>query len=86
MSPVAVEWPDVQDVTLLHFDGYPLWQLADEGLRASSAELGLTVTRQQVNTAEAAQRWGFVVGPPSSSTVRMCCVRRLVVAQQWLRH
>ena len=51
------------DVTLLYFDGCPSWQLADQRLDELAGELDLRVTRQKVETPEAAERWGFRGSP-----------------------
>lgn len=50
-------------VTLQYFDGCPHWQLADERLRAVSAELGLHVTYQKVTSPEEAETLGFHGSP-----------------------
>jgi hypothetical protein len=51
------------DVTLLYFDACPSWRLADERLRDLAAEFDLTITRQKVETPDAAARWGFRGSP-----------------------
>ncbi|UZJ25484.1 thioredoxin family protein [Rhodococcus antarcticus] len=52
------------DVTLLYFEGCPHWELADSHLAALAAERGdLTVTRRLVETAEEAERVGFLGSP-----------------------
>lgn len=50
-------------VTLLYFDGCPHWQVADVRLRALAEEFGLTITRQQVDTPEDAEHFGFLGSP-----------------------
>lgn len=51
------------EVTLLYFDGCPSWQLADQRLCDLAAELELTITREKVETPEAAAHWGFRGSP-----------------------
>jgi hypothetical protein len=51
------------DVTLLYFGGCPSWRVADEHLRDLAGELGLAITREKVETPEAAERWGFRGSP-----------------------
>ena len=51
------------EVTLLYFDGCPSWQLADQRLRDLADELDLTITRERVETPEAAVAWGFRGSP-----------------------
>ncbi len=50
-------------VTLLYFDGCPSWQLADQRLRQLGDELGFTLTREVVDTPDAAERWRFRGSP-----------------------
>ena len=59
------------DVTLLYFDGCPSWQVADQRLRELAGELDLTVTRQKVETPEAAEQLGFRGSP----TILALCVK-----------
>ena len=52
------------DVTLLYFEDCPNWKLADERLQVLAAEQrDLTVTRHLVETAEEADRVGFLGSP-----------------------
>lgn len=51
------------NVTLLYFDGCPSWQTADQRLRSLADELGFDITREKVETPEAAQRWDFRGSP-----------------------
>lgn len=54
------------DVTLLYFDGCPNWQLTDDRLGQAlmlADQADTPVTRQQVTTAEAAERLGFRGSP-----------------------
>lgn len=51
------------EVTLLYFDGCPNWRATDERLRALQDELGFSVERQKVDTAEEAERIGFRGSP-----------------------
>lgn len=51
------------DVTLLYFDGCPSWQIADQRLRELEGEFGFTVTREIVDTPEAAERRRFRGSP-----------------------
>lgn len=51
------------DVTLLYFDGCPSWQAADQRLRTLADELGFTVTREEVDTPEEAERRRFRGSP-----------------------
>jgi hypothetical protein len=53
----------VLDVTLLYFDGCPSWELADQRLDELAGELDLVVTRQKVETPEAAEQWSFRGSP-----------------------
>ena len=52
-------------VTLLYFSGCPNWPTADANLRAAIEETGadVTVDRQRVDTAEDAERLGFLGSP-----------------------
>lgn len=65
MLPSLARPPElpVPDVTLLYFDGCPSWQLADQRLHELAGELDLVVTRQKVETPEAAEHWGFRGSP-----------------------
>lgn len=51
------------NVTLLHFDGCPSWQTADERLRVLADELGFTIDRRTVDTAGEAEDLGFRGSP-----------------------
>lgn len=51
------------DVTLLYFDGCPHWRVADERLRELQTELGFTLERKIVDTAEAAMALSFRGSP-----------------------
>lgn len=50
-------------VTLLYFDGCPSWQVADQRLLELADELDLTITREKVDTPEAAKRRAFRGSP-----------------------
>ncbi len=52
------------DITLLYFQGCPNWEAADAHLQVLAAERAdLTVTRRLVETAEEAERVGFLGSP-----------------------
>jgi hypothetical protein len=51
------------EVTLLHFDGCPSWELAAERLAALADELDLTIHLQEVETPEDAERLRFRGSP-----------------------
>lgn len=51
------------DVTLLYFDGCPSWRIADHRLSRLADELGFTLTRERVETPEAAERVQFRGSP-----------------------
>lgn len=52
-----------REVTLLYSEGCPSWRLADERLTRVADELGFTITRRAVATAEQAQAEGFRGSP-----------------------
>lgn len=51
------------NVTLLYFDGCPNWETTDQHLRVLAGELGFSVDRRKVETAEEAERVGFRGSP-----------------------
>lgn len=53
----------VPQVTLLYFDRCPSWQFADQHLRELADELDLTISREKVDTPEAAERRAFRGSP-----------------------
>lgn len=53
----------MRQVTLLYFDGCPSWQVADQRLHELAEELDLTITREKVDTPEAAERRSFRGSP-----------------------
>lgn len=50
-------------VTLQHFDGCPHWQLADERLRTLVGEVGFDLSREVIDTPDAAEEVGFRGSP-----------------------
>lgn len=48
---------------MLYFEGCPSWRVLDERLRSLSADLGLIVTYEKVETAQAAQVRRFIGSP-----------------------
>lgn len=71
-------------VTLQYFEGCPNWQVVDDRLRRLADELDLEITRQRIDTPEAAERHGFrgsptilVDGgdafPPAEGSVGLSC-------------
>lgn len=51
------------DVTLLYFDDCPSWQTADQRLRELADELGFAITREKVESPEAAEARQFRGSP-----------------------
>lgn len=50
-------------VTLQYFEGCPNWRIVDDRLRTLADELDLEITRQHIDTPEAAERHGFRGSP-----------------------
>lgn len=53
----------MMDVTVLHFDGCPNWELVDQRLEALADELGFAVSHRKVTSPEEAERLGFRGSP-----------------------
>lgn len=53
----------MREVTLLYFDGCPSWETANQRLLDLADELDLHLTRERVETPEAAERRGFRGSP-----------------------
>lgn len=51
------------EVTLLHFDGCPSWEVADERLRKLADEFGFDLSYQKVDTPEEAEALSFRGSP-----------------------
>lgn len=51
------------NVTLLYFDDCPSWQTADQHLRALAAEMGFTIERVEVTSADRADQFQFRGSP-----------------------
>jgi hypothetical protein len=51
------------EVKVLYFDGCPHWRTAADRLAALQAEMGFELTRQEVETPEEAERFGFRGSP-----------------------
>lgn len=51
------------NVSLLYFDGCPNWKQTDADLASLATEFDFTVTHQNVETIEDAERWEFRGSP-----------------------